>query len=52
MAAKCLVAGAIAVVLLGIYVFSLFIDSTSLVLIQVLNVPAVCDWFYSVFQIV
>lgn len=41
-AAKWLVAGAIAVVLLGIYVFSLFIDSTSLVLIQVLNVLVGC----------
>ncbi len=41
-AAKWIVAGAIAIVLLGIYVFALAIDTTSLVLIQVLNVVVGC----------
>ena len=41
-AAKWLLAGAIAVGLLGIYVFALAIEITSLVLIQVLNVVVGC----------
>ena len=41
-AAKWLVVGAIAIVLLGVYVFALAIETTSLVLIQVLNVVVSC----------